>query len=117
MELTSNASTDKIPIEQFSQMDLRIGRITGVEEVINKDRLYKLSIDLGENTPRTILAGIKPWYSKEELIDRQVVALVNLEPKTIAGIESQGMLLAADQNGDCILLKPDKEVMAGTRVR
>lgn len=106
-----------IPFDQFTQLDLRIGKILGVEEVVTKDKLYKLTIDLAEEQPRTIVAGIKPWYAKEELLNRLVVVVANLEPRIIAGIESVGMLLAADENGSCVLLQPDKTVIAGSKVR
>lgn len=106
-----------VPFDQFTQLDLRIGKILAAEEVPNKDKLYKLTIDLSEEQLRTIVAGIKPWYAKEELLNRLVIIVANLEPRTIAGIESQGMLLAADENGNCVLLQPDKDVIAGTKVR
>jgi len=106
-----------IPFDQFSQLDLRIGRILALEEVAGKDKLYQLTIDLAEEKPRTIVAGIKPWYAKEELLNRLVVVVANLEPRTIASIESVGMLLAADDNGNCILLQPDKDVIVGAKVR
>lgn len=106
-----------IPFDQFTETNLRIGRILAIEEVAGKDKLYQLTIDLAEEQPRTIVAGIKPWYAKEELLNRLVVVVANLEPRTIAGIESVGMLLAADENGGCVLLQPDKNVNAGTKVR
>ncbi|KKS41916.1 MAG: Methionine-tRNA ligase [candidate division CPR1 bacterium GW2011_GWA2_42_17] len=107
-----------IPFDQFSQLDLRIGRILALEEVAGKDKLYQLTIDLAEEKPRTIVAGIKPWYTKEELLNRLVVVVANLEPRTIAGIESCGMLLCAEgESGSCVLLQPDKEVIVGAKVR
>jgi len=117
MEQSNNMALQTIHLDQFNQLNLRIGKIIEVNEVLGKDKLYQLTIDLAEEQPRTIVAGIKPWYAKEELLNRLVVVVANLEPRTIASIESVGMLLAADDNGNCILLQPDKDVIVGAKVR
>ena len=105
-----------ISIEDFAKLDLRVGRITKIEDHPNAEKLYILEVDLG-NEKRTLVAGIKKWYKKEELIGKYVVVLTNLEPKKIRGIESQGMILAADDGENISIITIDKEIKLGARVR
>ncbi|MFH0714291.1 MAG: methionine--tRNA ligase subunit beta [Candidatus Diapherotrites archaeon] len=100
----------------FAKMELKVATIESAEDVPGKDKLYKLSISLGEEK-RILVAGIKQQYSKEALVGRQIIIVANLEPRKLAGIESQGMLLAADIDGKPVLLKPDVEVPDGSVVR
>jgi len=105
-----------VSFEEFSKLDLRIARIEEVEEIEGSDKLYKLTISLGEEK-RTLVAGIKKYYKKEELVGKEIVVVANLEPKVIKGVTSQGMLLAAtSKNGDVSLLVPDKEVEEGSKI-
>jgi len=112
--------TEIINYEQFSKVDLRVGTIKKVEDVEGADKLLKLEVDLGKEIgKRIILAGIKKYYKKDELKDRQIIVVVNLEPRKMRGMESQGMLLAA-VNGDeskVILLSPEKKIENGAKVR
>ena len=106
--------------DEFAKLDIRVGKVLNVEDHEKARKpIYKLTIDFGpEIGQRMIIAGIKPWYQKEELINRKVVCIVNLEPKTIAGIESQGMALAAeDSTGTISLLSVDRDLLQGSRVR
>lgn len=105
-------------IDDFSKLDIRVGRITNVEDVEKARKpVYKLTIDFGaEIGMRTILAGIKSFYSKEELAGKQIACIVNLDPKNIAGVESQGMILAADDESGLALMVPSKELANGSRV-
>lgn len=105
-----------VTYEQFAQLDLRIATVQSAERVPDATKLLKLTVDLGTET-RTILAGIAEMYEPEELVGKQIVMIVNLQPRKIRGIESQGMLLAADVDGQAILLQPETEVPAGSRVR
>src|SRR6056297_1463082 len=105
-----------ISFEDFKKLDLRIGTIKKPEEVKDSNKLIKLKVDTGSDV-RQVVAGIKKVYSAEELVDRQVIILTNLEPKKIFGIESQGMVLAANNNNTIALLKPDQIVENGTEVR
>jgi len=89
---------DNIPFKDWNKLDLRTAEILNAEEIEGADKLYKLKIDLGIET-RTIVAGLKPFYTKEELEGKRCIVFLNLEPRTIKGIESQGMILAAS-NGD-----------------
>lgn len=107
-----------IKIEDFLKVDLRVGRIISVEEHSKARKpMYKLRIYLGpEIGERRIVAGIREFYSKEELIDKYVICIVNLEPKKIAGAESNGMLLAAEDSENIALLTPDKRLIPGSKI-
>lgn len=106
-------------LEDFQKLDLRVGKIANVEDVENARKpIYKLTIDFGaEIGVRTILAGIKGFYEKDALMNKQIVCIVNLEPKTIAGIESQGMILAGEDESRIAFLTPEKELANGSKIR
>jgi methionine--tRNA ligase beta chain len=105
-----------ISFEDFQKLDLKIGKIVAAENVDGADKLLKLEVDLGEEE-RRLVAGIAKFYQPENLIGREIVVVANLEPRNLMGIESQGMLLAADDDGRPVLLKPDEEVPPGTKIR
>ena len=106
-----------INFENFKKIDLRVAKVITAENVKESENLVKLEIDLGaELGKRQILAGIQKYYSSEELVGRQIIVVTNLEPKKIMGMESQGMLLAADISGEPILLMPDKQVPPGSKI-
>lgn len=106
-----------ITYEQFTQMDIRIGTIESAEEVEGADKLLKLIIDLGTEK-RQILSAIKEFVSDiQSLVGKQIPVLVNLEPRMMRGLESQGMMLAADVDGTPILLHPEKTIPAGSIVK
>ncbi len=105
-----------VSIEDFNKLDLRIGKIVAVEDVENADRLYVIKVDLGGEV-KQMVAGIKPWYTKEELEGKKIVVVANLDTAVIRGIESQAMLLAA-QDGDKIsLITVDRDVSEGSQVK
>jgi len=105
-----------VSFDEFRKLDLRIAKILTAEDVPGKDKLLKLDIDLGEEK-RVIVAGIKPYYEKEKLSGKQIVVVANLDPRPIAGLVSNGMLLAVlDKNNKFSLLTPDSEVALGTKV-
>ncbi len=106
---------ENINFEEFQKIDLRVGKIIEAERIEGTDKLLKLKVDLGEEK-RQLVAGIAKFYQPEDLIGKEIVVVVNLEPKTFRGIESQGMLLAADVEGKPVILKPDKEVPPGTKI-
>jgi methionyl-tRNA synthetase len=97
-------------------VELRVARVLTAERIPKADKLLKLTVDLGTEQ-RTILAGIAEMYEPEEVAGKQVVIVANLAPRKMRGIESQGMILAADTEGQAILLQPETEVPAGARVR
>ena len=101
----------------WEKIDLRVAEILEVEDIKGADKLYKLKIDLGTET-RTLVAGLKKYYNREELEGKRIIVFTNLEPKTLKGIESQGMLLAAsnDDHSQVKLLQPDGAMELGARV-
>lgn len=116
-----------ITYEQFKKMDIRVGTIREVEPVPDTDKLLKCQIDFGSSNEeagkepelRQIISGIHEFYPDyEKLIGKQVLYIVNLEPRTIKGFESQGMLMAVDgKDGAPVFLIPEVEVTAGSKVR
>jgi len=112
--------TETINFSEWEKIDLRVGKILQVEEIEGADKLYKLTIDLGEEIgKRTVCAGIKKYYSKENLTGKKVILFANLIPRKLKGIESQGMVLAAvDETEDkVILISPEEDIDIGSRVR
>jgi len=106
-----------VPFETFSQLDIRVGRVLEVEDMPQARKpMYRLKIDFGDGTPRQCVAGIKAFYTREQLMGRIVVAVVNLQPKSVVGVVSQCMMLAAFDDGGASLLSPDKELPLGTKV-
>jgi len=104
-----------ISFKEFKKIELRIAKIIKAEKLEGSENLVKLEIDLGEEK-KQILAGIQKYYQPEELMGKTIVVVANLEPRKMMGLESQGMLLAADVNGEPILLIPDKEVQPGAPI-
>ncbi len=106
----------QIQYDDFAKLDLRIGTVTACEKVEKADKLLKLTVDLGNET-RTIVSGIAQHYHADEMLGRQVVLVINLAPRKMKGIESQGMILTAeDTDGKLRLLKPDEAVSPGSSV-
>ncbi len=105
-----------ITIDQFFQTKLKIGTILEAEEVPKSDRLLKLKVDLGEEAPRQIIAGIKEYYAPQDLVNTQVCVVANLKPAKIMGNLSQGMLLAAKDKEGLVLMRPEKPKKSGTPV-
>ena len=103
--------------KDWQKLKLRVAKIIKVEDIEGADKLYKLTVDLGTEK-RTICAGIKEHYSKEELQDKQIVVIKNLAPRKMRGIESQGMLLAAasENHEKVILVSPEKDIELGSEV-
>lgn len=105
-----------ITYDDFAKLELRVGTIKSAERVEETDKLIKLEVDLGSET-RQIVAGIAQAVADpSELVGTQVTVVVNLEPRTIRGIESQGMLLAAEKDGIPVLLHPAQPVEPGSQV-
>ena len=87
-----------LSFDEWSKLDIKTAEITKAEPIEGSDKLYKLKVDLGTET-RTVVSGLKAFYTKDELEGKKCILLLNLEPRKIMGIESQGMILAAS-NGD-----------------
>jgi methionine--tRNA ligase beta chain len=105
-----------ISYDDFKKLDIRIGRIVAAERVPETDKLLKLEIDLGAER-RLLVAGIAQSYEPGSLIGKEIPVLTNLEPRKIRGVESHGMILAADMDGVPVLMHPDKEVLPGSIIR
>jgi len=105
-----------ITFDDFKKLEIRIGRILSAEKVEKTDKLLKLEIDFGTEK-RQIVAGIAESYQPEQIIGREVPVLMNLEPRSIRGVESQGMILAASVDGKPRLMHPDMEIPPGSEVR
>ena len=109
--------TENIPFKDFQKLDIRIGTITTAENVPKAKNLLKLQVDLGEEIGmRQLVAGLASFRSPDKLVGQRVTVIVNLEPATIRGVRSEGMLLAAVEGKELGLLIPDKEVPNGTKV-
>jgi len=108
---------DQIKFDDFAKVDLRVGTIKKIEDIEGADKLYKLEVQIGKDS-RTICAGIKQHYKKDELKDKQIIVITNLEPRKMKGIESQGMLLAAvsEDHSKVVLISPEKKVDSGLKV-
>jgi methionine--tRNA ligase beta chain len=104
-----------ISIDEFRKIELKIATIKSAEPHPNADKLMVLQIDLGSEQ-RQICAGIRNQYTPEELVGKQIVVVANLETAKLRGLESQGMLLAASDEGRVIILTPEKPVQAGSNV-
>lgn len=104
-----------IPFEDFKKLDLKIAKILQAEHIENSEKLLKLLVTIGSEE-RQIIAGIGKVHEPDSLIGREIIVVVNLEPKQLMGLESQGMLLAAN-DGEPVLLVPEREVPPGTMIQ
>ncbi|MEG0872338.1 MAG: methionine--tRNA ligase [Clostridia bacterium] len=105
-EIEKTEEKGYITIDELEKTELKVGQIIKVERIEKADKLYKLSVDIGDKT-RTIVSGLVPYYKEEELIGKQIVVVVNLKPIKLRGVESQGMLLAAGDSDVVKLLTLD----------
>ncbi len=107
----------EISYQEFQKLDLRTGTVVSVERVPRTEKLYKILVDLGSLGTKQTVAGLAPYYSAEELKGKKVVFLANLKPARFSGESSQGMLLAAEDDGKVSLLSLDRDVSNGSRIR
>lgn len=105
-----------ITIDDFRKIELKVATVKSAEPHPNADRLMVLNVDLGSEE-RQICAGIRDHYAPEELVGKQIVVVANLETAKLRGLESQGMLLAASDEGRVIILTTEKPVQAGAQVK
>ncbi len=104
-------------LDDFSKIDLRVAKIVGAEDLPTRKPMYRLDLDLGELGKRSIVAAIKPYYAKEELLGRSIIVIANLDPKKIGDFVSEGMLLAAeDSAGNVVLLGLERPLPPGSRI-
>ncbi|NIO49102.1 MAG: methionine--tRNA ligase [Candidatus Aminicenantes bacterium] len=107
---------EHITFDEFKRMDFRVGEVLKAEKVEGTDKLIKLEVDIGTEK-RTMVAGVGDVYTAEELVGKKFIVIVNLKPAVIRGIESQGMLLAAEVEGKATIPFFDKDVLTGAKVR
>ncbi|MFA6189952.1 MAG: hypothetical protein WC711_00330 [Candidatus Staskawiczbacteria bacterium] len=108
---------DIITFEDFKKLDIRIGKIISAERIEGSDKLLKLEVDFGVDK-RQILAGIAQFYAPDALVGKECPFAYNLAPRTMKGLESQGMILCpSDATGGPVLLHPDKEVALGSIIK
>jgi methionyl-tRNA synthetase len=107
---------EKIKIDDFLKVELKVAKVLEASEIEGADRLLRLRVDLGSET-RQLVAGIKKSYTPEELVGKHIIVVANLQPATVRGVESQGMLLAASTEDGPVLATFDKEVAPGAKVK
>lgn len=115
-EAPKEEEAPRISIDDFFKTELRVARVVHAERVPKADRLLRLEIDLGTEQ-RQLVAGVAATYEPEALIGKRIVVVANLKPARIRGVESQGMLLAADLDGRPVVATFDEPVPPGTLVR
>ena len=106
----------KVSFDDWKKLDLRVGKILEVENHPNADKLLVIKVDIGEESPRTIVAGLKKYYSLEDLKGQEVVIFANLEPVDLRGVKSEGKVLAAGKDDKVIFISPEKTIEAGARI-
>lgn len=106
-----------ISYDDFAKLDIRIGTVIAAELVPETDKLIKCRVDFGDMGERTIVSGIAEWKKPEELVGRQLPYIVNLAPRMLRGVESQGMLLAASDEDGVALLNPERTLGPGAKLR
>ena len=105
-----------LTLEEFKKLEIKVAQIKEVKEHPNADKLYVMTIDLGDKT-KQIVAGIKFSYRSEELIGKQIAVVDNLEPAVVRGVESQAMLLAAQDENGISIITPDRRMRPGSIIK
>jgi len=106
-----------ITIDDFMKVELRVAEVKEVLDHPNASKLYVLKVDAGEGELRQLVAGLKPYMGPEKLLGKKIVIVANLEPATLRGEVSQGMLLAAEHEGQVTILSPAEDLPPGSKVR
>lgn len=107
-----------ITIDDFSKVEIKVGVVLEAEEVEGSEKLIKLTVDFGEESPRTVLTGIKAWKTPQDFQGKQLTFVTNLEPRKMMGMESQAMVMAVDGSaGTPVFLVPEVQVSPGSKAR
>jgi methionine--tRNA ligase beta chain len=114
-----------ITFDDFKKLDIKIGRVLSAEKIENSDKLLKLQVNFGPSSDDPsgqaqilqIVSGIAEFYTPESLVGKEFPFVINLEPRILRGVESQGMIMAASTEGHAVLLSPDKEIPPGSIVK
>ncbi|MDV0446614.1 Methionine--tRNA ligase [Methanosarcinaceae archaeon Ag5] len=114
---TANAAPAEISIDDFFKTQIKVGKILSAETIEKSTKLYKIMVDVGEENPRQIVSGIRAYYEIDQLVGKIVCVVMNLKPAKLCGVQSQGMILAADDgDGKVSLLMPDQDLKPGSDV-
>ena len=116
MSSTPSGSPSRISLDEFAKVDLRVGEVIAAERVEKSKKLLKLTVKVGDET-RTLVAGIAEHYEPQVLVGKKVVIVANLEPATLMGIRSEGMVLAAVEGSALALVTLDKDIPPGAKVK
>ena len=108
---------EQISIDDFAKVELKAAKILACEPIKKAKKLLKLTLDDGSGIQRTVASGIAPWYSPDDLVGKTVIVVANLKPATLCGVESQGMILAADAGENDVKVVFLEDVPAGSKIR
>ncbi len=103
-------------IEDFQKLDIRVGQVVDVKDAETKKPMYIIKIDFGDMGVKQAVAGIKPYYEKEEILNKKFAFVFNLDPKRIGNVLSECMILAASDGEKVIVLQPEKDIGVGSKV-
>ena len=106
-----------VTIDDFSKLEFKVGKVMSADPIEGSEKLLKLMVDVGEDQPRQILSGIAKWYTADDLVNNSFIFITNLAPRMMMGLESQGMLLAAESDDQPVPLVPLTEVAPGAKIR
>jgi methionyl-tRNA synthetase len=115
-ERVETTGAEPISVEDFAKVELRVAQVVAAKKHPNADKLLVLTLSLG-NEERTVVSGIAKWYRPEDLVGKKVVLVANLKPARLRGVESQGMILAAQEGEDLALVTVEGEIPPGAVVR
>ena len=104
-----------VSFKEFQGLDLRVGKVLAAESISGADKLYRLTVDIGEKHI-TLVAGLRPYYTPEEMKGKKIIVVANLDPVTLKGVRSEGMLLAAQDGSVVSVLTPDRDVKPGSKI-
>ena len=117
VQITATPFSDNmITFDDFQKVDIRVGKIVEIKDAETRKPMYALKVDFGHLGIKQAIAGIKPYYEKNELINKKFVFVVNLEPKRIANILSECMILAASIDDKIVLLQPERDIEVGAKI-
>jgi methionyl-tRNA synthetase len=105
-----------ISIDDFAKLDIRVGKIIEVGDAETRKPMYKIKVDFGPLGIKQAIAGIKPYYNKEELLNKKFIFVFNLEPKKIGNVLSECMILAASEGDKVVILQPERDIKTGSKI-
>ena len=108
---------NEITIDDFIKVEIKIGQVLSAEKIEGSDKLLKLSVDFGEETPRQVLSGIAKFVEIEDLVGKKFPFVTNLAPRKMMGLDSQAMILAGSFGDDLALFNPSKDLPNGTKIK